>query len=258
MGLPLDEWRQFADPLHALAYTAADSPERERVIESVYWIFKRCGEEFNRLRALPQQDGLLSYFAHEKMGGRYLEEHEVISFCLNIIVGGVDTTTALTTNALVHLHDHPADKNRLIQDPQAIPIAREEFLRFFTPIHGVVRNVMGEAEIGGSALEKGDRVFLALSAANRDPEIFMNPDRIDIERFPNRHVAFGAGSHRCIGSFLARIMFEEMVMTVLTRIPDYRVDIAAATKYASVGVINGWVDMPTTFSPAARIGATVS
>lgn len=257
MGLPLHEWRQFADPLHALAYTASDSPDYKRVIENLSWIFQRCGEEFNRQRALPQQDGLLSYFGHEKLAGRYIEEHEVISFCLNIIVGGVDTTTALTTNALVYLHDHPEDKEELIRNPQSIPIAREEFLRYFTPIHGVVRNVMNNVSLGGAEIEKGDRVFLALSAANRDPEIFTDPDKIDIGRFPNRHVAFGAGSHRCIGSFLARIMFEEMVTAVLARIPDYRVDVATATKYASVGIINGWVDMPTTFPPGPKTGATI-
>jgi cytochrome P450 len=254
MGFPLEEWRQFADPLHEMVYTPKEAPEYPRVIAGVDWIFKRCLEEFRKRREEPQRDDLLSYFAHEQFDGRYLTEEEVLSYCNNIITGGVDTTTALTTHALTYLHDHPEEKQRLIDDRNSIPIAREEFVRFYTPIHALARNVTRDTGFGEVEMEAGDRVLLAWAAANHDPEIFEEPETVDIARFPNRHIAFGAGMHRCIGSNLARVMFEEMMNQVLDRIPDYKINYSRAHRYTSVGTINGWVDVPISFPPGPKVG----
>lgn len=253
MGLPLEEWRQFADPLHEMVYTPKESPDYPRVIEGVQWVFRRCMEELARYRTLPQQDNLLSYFATEKFGERFLTDEEVLSYCNNIITGGVDTTTALTSHALVYLQEHPAEKARLMADPSLLPIAREEFVRYFTPIHGLARNVVRDVEVDGAQMHKGDRVYLAWSAGNRDPEIFEAPEEVDLARTPNRHIAFGAGMHRCIGSTYARMMFEEMMAQVFTRLPDYRIDLSRARRYTSVGTINGWVDMPAVFPPGPKL-----
>lgn len=258
MGLPLEEWREFSDPLHQMVYTPKDAPEYQSVIGGVSWIFQRCAEELAKRRNEPQRDDLLSYFAHEKMDGRYLSDDEVMSYCNNIIIGGVDTTTALTTHALSYLHDHQSEKQRLIDDPGMIPKAREEFARFFTPIHGLARNVTRDVEIGDVTMAAGDRVLLAWAAANRDPEIFDQPESIDMTRFPNRHVAFGAGMHRCIGSFMARVMFEEMVAEIFARIPDYRIHYDRSHRYTSVGTINGWIEMPISFAPGPKTGAGLS
>lgn len=258
MGLPLEEWREFSDPLHAMVYTPQESPDIARIIEGVDWIFRRCAEVFLQCKNEPQRDNLLSYFAHEKMEGRYLTIDEVLSFANNIIIGGVDTTTALTTHALSYLHDNPSEKQRLMDNPEMIPIAREEFVRFYTPIHGLGRQATRDVEIGDVQIEAGDSVMLAWSAANRDPEIFDNPEQIDMARFPNRHVAFGAGMHRCVGSFMARVMFEEMVAEVFARIPDYRIDYDRSRRYTSIGTINGWIDMPIAFSPGPRVCTTLS
>ncbi|TNF05904.1 MAG: cytochrome P450 [Sphingomonadales bacterium] len=253
MGLPLEEWRQFADPLHEMVFTPKNSPDFPKVIADVQWIFQRCIETFHQRRSQPPQDDLLSYFAHEQIDGRPITEEEMLSFCNNIITGGVDTTTALTTHALVYLNEHPEDYRRLKDDPSLLPVAREEFVRYFTPIHGLARNVTRDVEVNNARMEKGDRVYLAWAAANRDPEIFDAPEEVDIARFPNRHIAFGAGMHRCIGSFMARVMFEEMMQAVFARIPDYRVDPERAHRYTSVGTINGWIDMPTVFTPGPRV-----
>ncbi len=99
----------------------------------------------------------------------------------------------------------------------------------------------------------GDRIYMPWGAGNRDPEMFEEPDRIDMARFPNRHIGFGAGAHRCVGSFIARVMFEEMIKQVLTRMPDYRLDIEQARRYRSIGTINGWMNMPASFTPGARL-----
>lgn len=258
MGLPLDEWRQFADPLHAMVFTPKEASEYPEVVAGVQWIFQRCAEEFQRYRQEPEQDNLLSYFAHNEVDGRMLTVDEALSFSNNIIIGGVDTTTALTTHALAYLNDHPDARQQLIDEPSLLPFAREEFLRFFTPIHCLARNVAEDTTFDDVELAKGDRVLLAWAAANRDPKIFSQPDDIDFRRPSNRHVAFGSGIHRCIGSSFARMMFEEMVTQMFERIPEYEIDYAAARRYRSIGTINGWETMPIRFAPGRRVACDLS
>lgn len=253
VGLPLHEWRQFADPLHAMVYTPKEAPEYAGVIANVQWIFRRCAEEFERHARIEEQENLLSYFAHNEIDGRKLTVEEVLSFCTNIITGGVDTTTALTTHALAYLHERPDEKRRLMADRSLVPFAREEFLRFFSPIHCLARNVAEDTEFGGVPLKQGDRVLLAWSAANRDPQVFERPETIDLSRRINRHIAFGSGVHRCIGSSFARMMFEEMLAQVFDRIPELEIDYANARRYRSVGTINGWETLPIRFAPGPQV-----
>jgi cytochrome P450 len=120
-------------------------------------------------------------------------------------------------------------------------------------MHGAARHLSRDAEFDGVTMRKGEPVYMAWSAANRDADIFDNPDEIDLTRFPNRHVAFGAGPHRCIGSFMARVAFEEMMKLILEHIPDYVLHVERAELYPSIGTINGWINMPATFAPRARI-----
>lgn len=253
MGLPLEEWRQFADPLHTMVFTPKEAAEYPHVIAGVQWIFQRCAEEFTRYQQEPEQDNLLSYFAHHEVDGRKLTLDEVLSYSNNIIIGGVDTTTALTTHALTYLHDHPAAKRELMEDRALLPFAREEFLRYFTPIHCLARNVAQDTRFAGVDMAQGDRVLLAWAAANRDPQAFPEPDKIDFRRGSNRHVAFGSGIHRCIGSSFARMMFEEMMEQIFSRIPEFEIDYAQARRYRSVGTINGWEAMPIRFSPGPQV-----
>lgn len=253
VGFPLSEWREVADPLHEMVATPKADPLYPKVIEGVQRIYARVHELISERRREPRDD-LISHFVTERIDGRYLTDEEILGYCNNILPGGVDTTTALTTHALVYLHDHPAEKKRLMENPDLLPVAREEFVRFYTPIHALARTATRDVEIGDQLIRQGERVLLAWASANRDPEIFDCPEQIVMDRCPNRHVAFGAGVHRCIGSFLARIMFEEMVTQVFARMPDYTLDTRAARRYKSVGTINGWVDMPMKFRPGTRIG----
>jgi cytochrome P450 len=110
----------------------------------------------------------------------------------------------------------------------------------------------------GWKFDKGDRVYLAYASANRDPDAFEDPEKLIIDRFPNKHIGFGAGMHRCLGSFLARLMFEVMIGEVLSRIPDYRVIEEEVVKYPTVGLVNGWIHLPATFTPGKKVGATIS
>lgn len=254
MGLPLEDWRDFAEPLHEVVYTPKESPDFPAVATRFAEMLDRCVAEWERYKLVPEQDNLLSYFAHQPFEGRMLTKDEVIGYSNNILAGGVDTTTALTTHVLVYLWQNPSEKLRLIEQPELLPKAREEFVRFFAPQHGVARNVTRDTSFSGVEMRAGDRIYMPWGAANRDPEIFDNPDVVDIERFPNRHIGFGAGMHRCIGSFFARVMFEELLTGILDRIPNYEIDIDAAERYGSIGTINGWKNLPATFTPGSRLG----
>ena len=156
------------------------------------------------------------------MDGRQLTDDEIRNLAFNILAGGVDTTTALASNTLLYLYRHPDQRQQLIDNPDLLPTAREEFLRYFAPIHGTARNVKEDMDFEGWRLSKNERVWLCYASANRDEDIFEDAKTAKLDRIPNRHIAFGAGQHRCIGPFIARMMFDAMVSEVLTRIPTTR------------------------------------
>src|SRR4029077_6031796 len=105
-----------------------------------------------------------------------------------------------------------------------------------------------DTEIDGWKIARGERVLLAFASANRDPEIFDDAETVKLARSPNRHMGFGLGIHRCLGSFLARMMFEVMVSEVLSRMPNYRIDERSIVPYTTVALVNGWIKMPASFA----------
>lgn len=255
-GFPLDEWRAFADPFHTMVYTPASSPGFAETVRGLDHFHQRLDEEIAKRRAEPKDD-LLTILAQGTIDGEPLSYETIHDLAFNILAGGVDTTTALTSNTLIWLARNPGRRQELIDRPDILPLAREEFVRYFSPIHGLARNATDDVDINGWHIEKGDRVLLAYSAANRDPEAFEDPENVRLDRFPNKHVGFGAGMHRCVGSFLARMMWESMVTAVLRRMPDYRLVEEGLEPYHTVAKVNGWIHIPATFTPGSRTGATI-
>ena len=139
-----------------------------------------------------------------------------------------------------------------------LPIACEEFIRYYSPIHALARTAKDDVDLDGWHIGKGERVMLAYAAGNRDPDAFDDPEQVRIDRFPNKHVGFGAGMHRCLGSFLARLMFQVMVTEVLNRMPDYRVIEEDCVPYPSVSKVNGWIHIPAVFTPGRKVGAVIA
>ena len=147
-------------------------------------------------------------------------------------------------------------RDLLVAQPELIPTATEEFLRYFTPVQAFARTVARDTELGDQALRRGDRVLMCFASANRDEREFPDPDEFIPDRQPNRHVAFGIGKHRCIGSTLARAEFATMLETTLRRLPDFRIVRSETVRYPSLGIVNGYVSMPARFTPTTRVASS--
>jgi cytochrome P450 len=167
----------------------------------------------------------------------------------NLVGGGVDTTSSLTSLTLRHLDEHRDLRSRLVDRPELLPAATEEFLRYFAVSESLTRTVTRDVELCGQMLHRGDHVLISLLAANRDGTRFEHPDDVVVDRAPNPHLALGVGPHRCIGMHMARVMFRVLVHEVLARIPDYEIDHSATVLYDGNPNLHGVVRLPARFTP---------
>ena len=253
VGLPLDDWRPYADLFHGTIAHRPGEPEFDRAVAAVSGMLASLGEVAAARRADPGDD-LLSALVRLEVDGRMLSDAELQGVLWNLIGGGLDTTTSLTALALHHLDAHPDQRARLVADPGLLEPATEEFLRYFSVNETLTRTVARDVDLGGQRLCRGEHLMLSWLSANRDEAVFDRADEVVIDRDVNPHVAFGVGPHRCIGMHLARTMFKVLLGAVLARLPDYRVDREATRFYAGNPELNGVVTMPATFTPGPRIG----
>ena len=173
-----------------------------------------------------------------------------------LLGGGLETTSNAIANAFHHLMTHPEMKQRLIDDPAAIPTAVEEFLRFEGSLHGLQRIVTEDVEVSGTSFKKGDKVLVSYAGANRDPNEFDAPTECIIDRKPNRHIAFGVGVHRCVGSNIARMNLRVMLDEVLRRLPDFHLE--EGTELQLQGAFTrGFTSLPVAFTPGPRLGVSI-
>jgi cytochrome P450 len=253
VGLPLDDWKAYADLFHGTIAHRPGDPEFDRAVANVPVMLARLGEVAAERRAHPGDD-VLSALVQADVGGRRLTDGEVQSVLWNLIGGGLDTTTSLTSLSLHHLDAHPELRAQLIDHPELIGAATEEFLRFFSVNETLTRTITHDTELGGQQLRRGEHLMLSWLSANRDESVFDRADEVVLDRAANPHLAFGVGPHRCIGMHMARTMFQVLLAEVLTRLPDYAVDREATRFYAGNPELNGVVTMPATFTPGPRTG----
>jgi cytochrome P450 len=257
MGLPLVDWVIYCEPAHAQVYTPPNSPDVERLLQSLRLMEQKLAEGITEVRRRPRP-GMVHALIEGTVCGQRLSDEDIRANLGLLIGGGFDTTTSLTAHALEWLGDNPSERERLRADvPALIDVATEEFLRFYAPAPGDGRTVTRECELSGRTLEQGDRLWLSWAMANRDPSVFPDPDEIRIDRKHNRHTSFGLGLHRCIGSNVARAVFKAMLSAVLERLPDYHCDPSGAVHYDTIGVINGMKHLPATFRPGQRQGPSL-
>jgi cytochrome P450 len=175
----------------------------------------------------PERDVLTRLIAGEPGSGERLSEAELLQNCIFVLNAGHETTTNLIGNGLELLLRFPDQRHRLIDDPALIKTAIEEFLRFESSNQLGNRGVATDTELDGIALPKGTLLTLCIGAANRDPDQFVDPDRLDIGRAPNRHLAFGSGAHICAGLALARLEGRIAIGRFLQRFPNFAANGAA-------------------------------
>jgi cytochrome P450 len=168
----------------------------------------------------PEHDVLTRLIQGEPDGER-LSETELLHNCIFLLNAGHETTTNLIGNGLVALHDHPDQRKRLIDDPMLITTAVEEILRYESSNQLGNRSVGEPTEVGGVAMKAGALITICIGAANRDPDVFPDPETFDIARTANRHLAFGGGFHMCAGLSLARLEGQVAIGSLLKRFPDY-------------------------------------
>jgi cytochrome P450 len=173
-------------------------------------------------RARPQDDFVsvvLASNAERLADGMSDDEMAILMWSLTY--AGHDSTALTLGNALGHLAEHPEDRQVLIEDPARLPDAIEEILRFYTPLHQFRRTLTRSTEVRGVAMTEGDPVLLLYASANRDGDVFDEPDSVKLDRSPNPHMSFGGGIHGCPGRFLARTEIRLALHTLLRRYPDF-------------------------------------
>jgi len=196
-----------------------------------------------RERAEKPGDDLISYLMKARINGQPLAPENVIGSLRLLLIAGIDTTWSGIGSCIWHLATHPRDRRRLASEPHLMPTAIEEFLRAYAPVT-MAREVVKETQINGCTFKPGQMVLLSFPAANRDPEMFADADKVIIDRKENRHAAFGLGIHRCVGSNLARMEMTVAVAEFLKRIPDFSL---AGPVTWSEGTVRGPRQLPIKF-----------
>ncbi|CAN7694529.1 cytochrome P450 [Bradyrhizobium sp. LjRoot220] len=202
-------------------------------------------EQIKRRRGALGED-LVSFLIQARQpNGDAFSDHQVLGALRLLLVAGTDTTWSAIGSAIWHLATVPADRERLVREPELIPTAIEELLRAYAPVT-MAREIVDDVAVGGCPMKRGEMVLLSFPAANRDPGKFADADKVVIDRKENPHVAFGLGIHRCIGSNLARMEMRVAVEEWLRRIPEFRLDPARPMTW-SQGTVRGPRLLPIVF-----------
>lgn len=240
VGLPLsdaDRFRSWVDMVLG-GIGAERNEERLAQFEAMdAYLTKHIEDHIENPR-----DDLTTYLLNSEIFGEKLSPRHVFGTILLLIIAGIDTTWSGIGSSLWHLASNPVDRRRLVENPEKIPTAVEEFLRAYAPVT-MARMVTDDMEFHGVHMKKEDRVLLPFPAANRDEKQFANPAVVDIEREENRHAAFGLGIHRCIGSNLARLEMNVAIEVFLKRFPDFELDNSEQVTW-STGQVRGPRNLP--------------
>jgi cytochrome P450 family 142 subfamily A polypeptide 1 len=187
-------------------------------------------------------DDVMSRWMEAEAAG-VLTADQVLSEGLLLVDGGAETTRTVITGALLALIEHPDEHRRLLEEPELLPVAVEEFIRWVTPILNMRRTATRDAEVAGTRVQAGDELLLMYPSANRDEAVFDDPHRFDAGRQPNPHVAFGFGTHFCLGAALARLEIRVLFEELLPRLRDLRLAPDSAPERIPNAFVRGFRSM---------------
>jgi cytochrome P450 len=217
LGVPPEDELKFGEwVVQFLKVGPRDPAVRVQAIKTITQYFRELMAQ-QRDRA---DQGLVGYLQGKTEDGHELTDEQAVGMCFLLLVAGIDTTWSTIGSSLWHLATHPEDRRRLVREPELLDTAIEEFLRAYAPIT-IGRTATRPVEVGDHRMKPGERVLLSWGAANRDPDVFERADEVLIDREENRHLAFGLGIHRCIGSNLARMELKVALSEWLQRIPEF-------------------------------------
>jgi cytochrome P450 len=210
LGVPREDWARLYDWTNRVIgandpeFQAQDASRQETARAGMLEVFQYFNAMVEDRRRNPRDD-LVSAFVHAEVDGKPLPLPDVLAYCLIIVIAGNETTRNATSGGLLALLEHPDEWARLRRDPDLVDSAVEEILRWTSPIIHFARRATRDAEHGGQKIREGERLALFYPSANRDEALFDDPYTFDIERSPNRHLAFGIGQHFCLGAHVARL-----------------------------------------------------
>jgi pimeloyl-[acyl-carrier protein] synthase len=228
------------------------NPDRiARVLVSVEEMTAYFREAIRRQKTHPRE-GLVHALTMASADGAYLAEDEIIANCILTMIGGQETTTNLIGSGVVTLLRHPDQMQKLLDDPSLMPSAVEELLRFESPIQHTARVAHEDVTLGGKLIRRGQSVIAVIAAGNRDPERFPDPDRLDVTRTDNRHLAFGWAAHYCFGAPLARIEGQVAFATLLRRLKHLELASDRIVWHENLG-LRGLEALPVRFDPGACV-----
>ena len=183
LGLPVDEWRRFSEPMHKTVFLRQDNPARAGVLEELAWIGELIHTTIAERRATPRDD-MITYLTRGEVFGEPVSDHAVAEMVMLTLQGGLDTTGSAISNALIHLDHDRAARQRLIDEPDLLPSAVEEFLRYESPQFALARTAKRDVTIGDRQIRAGDRILLVWASGNRDEDVFERPDEVRARSLP--------------------------------------------------------------------------
>jgi cytochrome P450 family 142 subfamily A polypeptide 1 len=194
-------------------------------------------------------DDLVSVLVHAEVEGSKLEDHQIVTDVLLLLIGGDETTRHTLSGGTRQLLLHPDQHQRLVNDLELLPNAIEEMLRWTAPVKNMARTITADTEFHGAALKDGEKMLLLFESANFDEKVFEDPESFNIDRYPNNHLAFGFGTHFCLGNQLARLELSIMQTKLLQRLPDMRLASDAEPPLRPANFVSGLESMPVKFTP---------
>lgn len=205
-------------------------------------------------RAEPTDD-LFSILVNAEVDGQQMSDDEIVFETLLILIGGDETTRHTLSGGTEQLLRHHDQWEALVADPALLPGAIEEMLRWTSPVKNMCRTLTADTEFHGTSLKSGEKIMLMFESANFDEAVFGDPENFRIDRNPNSHLAFGFGSHFCLGNQLARLELRLMLSKVLQRLPDLRLADGAALPLRPANFVSGPEAMPVVFTPVAPVNS---
>ncbi|MSP12144.1 MAG: cytochrome P450 [Chloroflexi bacterium] len=256
LGVPpedRDQFKRWSDLVVASAdnflpgdtISAADLADQVEANHQMQAYFHRILQE---RRAAPQDD-LVSGLIAAEIDGQKLSEDDILAFCMLLLVAGNVTTTNLIGNGVLALLEHPEESARLAAHPELWPAAIEEVLRYQSPVQAMFRIAARDSELGGQKVREGDRMLAWIGSANRDEKKFPEPDRFDIGRDPNPHIAFGFGIHYCLGAPLARLEARLVLPIIFDRLTGLQRKDHEPLEITKGIILHGVTSLPLVFAP---------